>query len=669
MPKIKVEINLAGGHFRAGRVKVRKRGNIRIIGYDSDEEVFIHPTRGIEFTLESVNPEKFLSFVNGCFFTHPVTFPVEEFRFYDTCRSEGWSQLVLWKEPEKERYGIVVPLLLDCLGRARVHEPKPTVSYTADNLYEFALPEKGRKQTDIQVRIFPGTLLKMKERDACFLHGTGHDPYKLVEECFTTYRRMMAIGKKRPPQYMDYLGWCTWETFKGGVSADGMREFLNVFRNEGFPLGWIQMDAGWQPCVNRRLTGFEADSKKFPMGLKRFISDLRREYGFKYFGIWTVLQGYWNAVADGLSPHLEKKYEAEQTNDGGFTGGRFPLKQYGRFWDDYHRFLSECGVDFIKFDAINMLEEGFSFRRPLGEVYRHAIRSWEETVDRNFGPGKAIACGGQSLETLGNLKTISVIRNSDDFCPGRPERLRHKSHIIQNIYNSLWMGQLGIPDFDAFRSRHETGELHPILRAISGGLVHFEDKPGRTDFDILRKFVDAKGRLLKAQRTALPTRDCLFADPVRKTVLVKAFNFYKDTGIIGAFNPSHNRKVRGFVSAQNVEGIKGKEFLIWAHRKRKAYTVKKDTKIGIELKPFGAELFIVTPIKNGIAVVGAVDKYISPAAVVKTQIRAGELNIDIRCGEEFVLYCKRKIKEVLINNKKVLFEHKGEILTIRKFRS
>ncbi|MCI18628.1 putative galactinol-sucrose galactosyltransferase 2-like, partial [Trifolium medium] len=64
-------------------------------------------------------------------------------------------------------------------------------------------------------------------------------------------------------------------------------------------------------------------------------------------------------------------------------------------------------------------------------------------------------------------------------------------------------------------SLHPAAEYHAAARAISGGPIYVSDKPGRHNFDLLKKLVLPDGSVLRAQLPARPTLDSLFVDPAR----------------------------------------------------------------------------------------------------------------------------------------------------------
>ena len=63
-----------------------------------------------------------------------------------------------------------------------------------------------------------------------------------------------------------------------------------------------------------------------------------------------------------------------------------------------------------------------------------------------------------------------MVRASDDFYPRDP--LSHTIHIASVAYNSVFLGEFMITDWDMFHSLHPAAEYHASARAISGGPVY-----------------------------------------------------------------------------------------------------------------------------------------------------------------------------------------------------
>jgi raffinose synthase len=107
-----------------------------------------------------------------------------------------------------------------------------------------------------------------------------------------------------------------------------------------------------------------------------------------------------------------------------------------------------------------------------------------------------------SSENILNFRESSLARVSDDFYP--TNRASHTVHVANVAYNSVFMGEIVVPDWDMFQSHcGEAGALHAAARAVGGCPVYVSDAPGKHDFTLLRKLVFPSGRVL---RGSLPGR-------------------------------------------------------------------------------------------------------------------------------------------------------------------
>jgi raffinose synthase len=88
-----------------------------------------------------------------------------------------------------------------------------------------------------------------------------------------------------------------------------------------------------------------------------------------------------------------------------------------------------------------------------------------------------------------------------------------------------------------FHSQHSAAPMHAAARAVSGGPVYVSDAPGAHSFDILRQLVLPDGSILRCALPGRPTRDSLFADPLRDAATaLKVWNANAATGVVGVFN-------------------------------------------------------------------------------------------------------------------------------------
>jgi len=131
-------------------------------------------------------------------------------------------------------------------------------------------------------------------------------------------------------------------------------------------------------------------------------------------------------------------------------------------------------------------------------------------------------------------EAISLGRVGDDFWCSDPSGDPNGTywlqgcHMVHCAYNSLWMGNFIHPDWDMFQSTHPCAEFHAASRAISGGPIYVSDCVGNHNFKLLKTLVLPDGSILRCQYYALPTRDCLFEDPLHDgQTMLKIWNLNK----------------------------------------------------------------------------------------------------------------------------------------------
>lgn len=188
------------------------------------------------------------------------------------------------------------------------------------------------------------------------------NPYLAIEHSFLTASKHNLIDtplrkdKVYPPE-LNGLGWCTWNAFYHDVTANKIRLKLEEFREKKIPVKWIMIDDGWFPAKDLRLTSFSEDRRKLPMGLKAFIREIKKNYDIEYVGVWHAFTGYWF----GLDTELETSFPL--SSNASLSSRCFHAGPYGilvseldeesafAFFDTWHTYLKEQGVDFLKVDA------------------------------------------------------------------------------------------------------------------------------------------------------------------------------------------------------------------------------------------------------------------------------------------------------------------------------
>jgi hypothetical protein len=219
---------------------------------------------------------------------------------------------------------------------------------------------------------------------------------------------------------------------------------------------------------------------------------------------------------------------------------------------------------------------------------------------------------GMSSENIWHRPVSAVSRNSDDFVP--QERNGFKEHALQNAYNSFYHGPFYWGDWDMFWTQNHDDVQNAVLRAISGGPVYFSDALGKTDPAKLWPLIYKDGRVIRCDRTANPTPDCLTAPPVASPL--KLWNTSGGTGIVAAFHISkETAPVQGTISAADVPGLAAGPVLLYDFFERTVRTLQADEKAEFGLQAEQCKLYLLIPVDGSVTPIGLTDKYIASHAI------------------------------------------------------
>ncbi|GAB4830592.1 Tethering factor for nuclear proteasome sts1 [Ancistrocladus abbreviatus] len=448
-------------------------------------------------------------------------------------------------------------------------------------------------------------------------------------------------------------------------------------------------------------------------GMKAFTKDLRTQFkGLDDIYVWHALCGAWGGVKPGathlkstitpcrLSPGLKGTMDDLAVDK--IIEGRIGLvdpEQAGELYDSMHSYLASTGITGVKVDVIHTLEyvsEEHGGRVQLAKSYYDGM---SESLKKNLNGTNLISSMQQCNDFffLGT-KQISMGRVGDDFWfqdpNGDPNGVfwLQGVHMIHCSYNSLWMGQIIHPDWDMFQSDHVCAKFHAGSRAICGGPVYVSDSLGGHDFDLLKKLVYPDGTIPKCLHYALPTRDCLFKNPLfdQKTIL-KIWNFNKYGGVVGAFNcqgagwDKKERRIKGYKECyramegsvhvsdiewdQREEGIEmgcAEEYAVYLNQADSVlFTTLKSEPIHIVIQPSSFEIFSFVPVMKlartvRFAAIGLTNMFNSGGTIQESKYKDcgadTSATMKIKGGGTFLAYSSEPPKKCFVNGAEVGYE-------------
>ena len=464
--------------------------------------------------------------------------------------------------------------------------------------------------------------------------------------------------------WYDGLTYCTWNALGQDLTEDKIYNALAILKEKNINVTNLIIDDNWQTLDNNGATQFdmgwsefEANPQGFPRGLKYTAMKIRKDHpNIKHIAVWHAILGYWGAV----SPHgkIAKDYKTraiEKTGGGTMTVVDKP--DVDRMYDDFYKFLSDCGVDSVKTDAQFMLDNitDAPDRRRLITTYQDA---WTIAGLRYFSI-KAISCMSQFPQCLFHTqlpanKPRFMVRNSDDFFPDIPSS--HPYHIFTNAHNALFTSHLNIiPDWDMFQTYHPYSAFHAAGRCVSGGPIYITDEPGKHNLDLIAQMTaqDIEGKTIVLRPSVFgKTTNVYTAYEEERLLNVGTFVGGKGgTSILALFNCSQ-RVLSEIVNLNAFPGIEpDTEYILRSHTTNEiSPPLSLDDElpiINLEVDVKGYEILSAYPLSSfsptssitlelsniKAAVLGLLGKMTGAAAVLKTDIRiegSNRLKIEIR---------------------------------------
>ncbi|MBQ7574349.1 MAG: alpha-galactosidase [Clostridia bacterium] len=596
-------------------VSVKEDGIVSLVSINgfSNSKLNGDFSAGIDIEINNVC-EIFSDYSVGIFWAEP-------YFSQDFCSVPDATQELVYKK-NNGKFGVIIPVVSENFKCVLVGKDKNVVTAKLYSWYEHLCECKG----------------------LAFVWAEGEDPYHLLEQCFTVASK--ALGNRcntrknrRYPEIFEYLGWCSWDALQIRVNEKDILRKCDEFTEKNIPVKWVILDDMWgdvrdfygteyktrEEMFNvmhaAKLYSKEADIKRFPNGLKTCVSKIK-DKGYKV-GMWHPTTGYWMGIDPDGDLYKECKGLLIQTDSGRYIHDYKRDKSY-MYYNLIHDFYKECDVDFVKIDNQSMMSRLYKGLAPIGKLAREYHDGMEASVGQHFD-NNVINCMGMASEDMWSRGVSAISRCSPDFLPESAQWF--VKNTIRCAYNSAVCGQLYYCDWDMWWSDDGQAVKNSILKAISGGPVYISDELDRSTRDVIMPLVLDDGRILRCDRPAMPSVDCLTEAPTKSGKIFKLQNVCSDSGVIAVFNFNENEAV-GTVSPKDIYGISGEEFAVYEHFSRTYSIVKYSEYIPLELKPNEYKLYIIVPIKDGFAPIGRVDKFISPKTIKYV------------CGEHIELYEK-----------------------------
>ncbi len=484
--------------------------------------------------------------------------------------------------------------------------------------------------------------------DYSFLLSEGEDFYELtrkVMEAACALKKIPVRAKREYPPMFEYFGWCSWDAFYTDITEEKVRSKAEELKEKKIPVRWLLMDDGWLSIENQCLVDFKPDPNKFPNGFKKLTQEMKENSEIDWIGVWHALGGYWGGVGADSELARKEREHLYRTKNGKLIPHYEPEKGFG-FWKNWYSYLRDQGIDFVKVDGQSALKNYYKNNEEIGKAAAGTHQALEGAVGMLMN-GNIINCMGMAMENVLNRPATCISRNSDDFVPGEEQGFRE--HMLQNAYNALYHDHVYVCDWDMYWTNHPDAGKHALVRAISGGPVYVSDRIGETIYDEIMPLVYHDGRLLRMDRCAKPTLDCIFDSPLAGRAL-KLTNTVNKTGAIAAFHISEQKEsIATQVSPSEIGELEGEVFGAYNYYEKSFTRLKRSESLRFELAEKEYALVLFFPIRTSVTPIGLINKYMSAHAVKSVYEAEASAVITLKEGGMFAFYKEETPVKIVVN--------------------
>ncbi len=470
------------------------------------------------------------------------------------------------------------------------------------------------------------------------------------------------------PAWIDWFGWCTWDSFYRKVSAANVAAGFRAFRKAGLVPPMFILDDGWQdtdPALAEwggMLCSLDSQPNRFPKGLAVTVA-AARDAGARCVGVWHALEGYWEGIKPGTD--IAARYGVVAVPHGAprrpstdpVPNGALPPAQASAFFNDYHRQIAAAGVDMVKVD-----NQGSLSRHLQGVAAPVAgMRTYQEALQGSIAvhfAGEQLHCMAMDSLNYYHLSCANITRNSEDYGPRADDG--HQRHLVSNAYNAVWTQLVAMPDWDMFWSSGTFGAYHAAARAICGGPVYVSDEPGRFDEAVLRKLVVTDGLVLRPDTPALPPAEMLVRDPLTEEVPLIFASRCAEVGSVGVFhaNPHTDAALTWKVSVSDVAGLAAGPAMVWLHNRAEVVRLGKSGSTPVSVGSKSFEIATVSTIRSGVATFGSLDHFHSAGHLAEHLVDGYQHQLTLRDGGRIGLWCARAPRSVSVDGRALAAKHR-----------
>ena len=463
-------------------------------------------------------------------------------------------------------------------------------------------------------------------------------------------------------------------------------QVLNDLQVKEIPAKWTQIDVMWYK-----------NSKRWPSSeeISKVAEKIKKANGQEILdfinSIWGVLElqpnekdfpdrfenikgkapiglWIWTTYFDANTPYSKKYSWNEKDN--------IPVGK--EFWLDRAKEFKEWRTIWVEPDNLVHVNR-FRSLNHIGEKEKWLVEVIESFGEYNI-PVQMCMCPSKLYPVALKTKNAHFIRTSDDF------RMKPDLYeIYQNFYNSSLAWAFGLyPCFDVYFTGKESyqkvkkydqlnfpleyyndADIIPefLAHALSCGVNYIGDGIGMANAELIKKVCTQEGKLIHPDKPAIPTRGCFLEDPLEKKSPLVVYTCLGEYILVGVFNLDDSKKEYRvpLVEVGLESGCSCCDFKLF-----KKETDQVQEMIWGDLDARGCELHIVSPLRNGIAIVGDLEKLFPPYAIQAAYYQQDYIEITVEVKDQATIgaFCKRP-KELRVDGKPSDWVIEGGLLKVK----
>jgi hypothetical protein len=322
------------------------------------------------------------------------------------------------------------------------------------------------------------------------------------------------------------------------------------------------------------------------------------------------------------------------------------------FYDALIGSVKKYGFDFAKIDYQMRDLEWYIGTDNAVEATVINLQAMEKAAERDLSG--VINCMAHNNVCIFNTKYSAVTRSSKDYKVGNAAK--SKDHLWQSFNNTIWMCQTVWGDHDMFHSCDPySGRMMAVSKAMSASPIYLSDNPKDFVTEYVVPLCYEDGELLRPSAPGVPLPDSIFVNPMEEdvsyrviapfgngSIAIVIYNLYSlekfdywqestekaniETTVSGYICPDDYTYANGMIQPYQEQWvIPGEGLVAYDWYEHEGFVL--DRKHEFELKGFTDKLFIISPLSHGWAVIGRIDKYMSPAAVENVSTSKDIMNI------------------------------------------